>query len=356
MDVMISRREFIGKSGLAFGGLLLSAQWNSKLFARRSNREFDSVRFGIMADLHLDTKTENGMKMSAHSTACLKHTVDDLNREKDLNFVIVLGDLLLDGELENAKIVRENLKRLKMPAYVICGNHDFAPADESKRRVGFHYLKIDQFVEYFRDFGYGEEQRRYYAREILPGLRVIGLDACLPEAKTDWGGILPKAQLQWLDRQLSENADALNVIFMHHNFVRWGDDELPGGEKEDFCIDNDREVRRLLAKHRVPVVFSGHRHIGLNVKTEKDVNYFTVPSINSYPMRYSVFDITLEKINWKTPMVSLPAPVHVEARKNLLAADWWRNSQYRQPSVENDKKVLDFYENNKRMIDELKFS
>ena len=354
---MASRREFIKKSGIALGSVMLSGPIFTKVFAKGSRIDFGLKRFGIISDLHLDTKSKNGMKMSEYSTTCLQNTINDLNQEKDLEFVLVLGDLLLDGELENAKIVRDNLKRLEVPAYVICGNHDFAPADKSKRRIGFNYLNIDQFVEYFRDFGYGEEQQRYYAREILPGLRIIGLDACLPDEKSDWGGYLPETQLQWLDKQLSENANAVNIIFIHHNLFRWSHDEQTGGEKESFCIKNEVEARNLLAKHKkaVPVVFSGHRHIGLNLFTENEVNYFTVPSINSYPMRYCVFDITSEKISWKTPMVNLSAAKHLESRNNLLTAGWWRDSELRQRSTLTDSKVLELYENNKLIMGDLTF-
>ena len=35
---------------------------------------------------------------------------------------------------------------------------------------------------------------------------------------------------------------------MHHNFVRWSADELAGGPKQWFCIDNAAEARQNLLK------------------------------------------------------------------------------------------------------------
>lgn len=340
-----SRRDFLKLTGTSVIGAALSGNVITKLFARPGRIAFEPVRFAVIADSHLDTQSQNEMKMSAASIACLRQTVAALNAEENLSFVIVLGDLLLDGELENARVVRSSLQQLKMPAYVICGNHDFMPPDPKKRRTGFTYLKIDEFIEFFRDYGYGRAGKRYYAKQIVPGLRLIGLDACLPDDPVCWGGILPQEQLDWLDRQLSRNDDEINIVFMHHNFIRWSEDEQPGKSKAWFCIDNDGEARQILARHSqsAPVVISGHRHIGLRFKEENGVNYFVTPSINSYPLRYSVFTLSRFAISWKTPMVAVPETVHLEARENLLAAKWWRAARYKERSPANDAAVLEFY-------------
>ncbi|MCI5146841.1 MAG: Tat pathway signal protein, partial [Candidatus Electrothrix sp. AR3] len=277
----------------------------------------------------------------------LRRTVEDINQEGNLSFVLVPGDLLLDGEVKNLKVVKTWLDKLNVPYYVVAGNHDYIPAEPEKRREGFEYLTIEEFVQSFKGHGYDNSGKRYYAHQIAPGLRLIGLDACLPKIDK-WGGILPEAQLQWLDEQLTKHADELNLIFIHHNLIRWSIDELPGGRKQLFCIDNDTEVRALLAKHAqaAPVVLSGHRHIGLRLAEVYGVNYFTLPSLNSYPMRYTVFSLSNQAISWKTPMVSVSDSVHLEARQHILDGGWWRDTQFEKRTPHNDAAVLRFYENN----------
>ncbi len=356
MDNTLSRRDFLKMTGTTILGVTLSGNVLTKAFARPSSVTFNPVRFAVIADLHLDIDGENGMKMSAESVECLRRTVIDLNAEDDLAFVLVLGDLLLDGELENARVVKKYLDKLNMPSYVICGNHDFVPPDPKKHRAGFTYLTIDEFVAFFRGHGYNKSGSRYYAKPIVPGLRLIGLDACLPDNPNHWGGILPDEQLQWLDKQLSEYTDEFNLIFMHHNFIRWSEDEQPGRPMQNFCIDNDVEVKDLLSKHAnaAPVVISGHRHIGLRSKEENGVNYFVVPSLNSHPMRYSVFSLTPQSISWKTPMVTALETVHLEARNNLLKADFWRGEQFKARDMVNDMAVLNFYEKPDRIFGNIK--
>lgn len=346
MNNVLSRREFLQVTGASIVGAALSGNVLTKVFASPGGVAFNPVRFAVIADLHLDIKGENGMRMSAESVECLRKMVIDLNAEDNLDFVLVLGDLLLDGELENARVVKKYLDKLNMPSYVICGNHDFVPPDPKKYRAGFTYLTIDEFVTFFKGHGYDKSGKRYYVKQIVPGLRLIGLDACLPDNPKHWGGILPQEQMQWLDRQLSNHADELNLVFMHHNFIRWSEDEQPGGPMQYFCIDNEREVRKLFSKHAnaAAIAISGHRHVGLRYTEENGINYFVVPSINSHPMRYSVFTLTPQSISWKTPMVAVSETIHLEARENLLDAEWWRAKQYKVRNPKNDSAVLDFYE------------
>jgi hypothetical protein len=97
-------------------------------------------------------------------------------------------------------------------------------------------------------------------------------------------------------------------------------------------------------------VINGHRHIGLNVKEVNGVNYFTVPSLNSHPLRYSVFSLSNQAVSWKTPMVSIPETVHWEAKQNLLNSKLWRPTQFKERNAVNDSAVLQFYENNHKMF------
>ncbi|OAD20486.1 Metallophosphoesterase [Candidatus Thiomargarita nelsonii] len=351
-----SRRQFIKVGGISLIGTAVFANFGTRVFATSTNVPFDSVRFAVITDMHIDIKGKNKVKMSAISVKCLSETVVDLNREKDLSFVLVAGDLLLDGEWENALVVKNLLNKLTVPYYVICGNHDFVPINPKKHREGFHYLSVKDFVKFFKGHGYDNSGKRYYAHQIKPGLRLIGLDACLPTEQKKWGGILPKEQLKWLDKQLTSHADELNLVFMHHNLVRWSTDELIGGTKQWFCIDNEVEVRNIFSKHAkaAPVVISGHRHIGLNFKELNCVNYFSVPSLNSHPMRYSVFTISNLSVSWKTPMVNVPEYVHLEARQNLLNAKGWRLTQFKERNTINDSAMLQFLENNDMILGSIK--
>jgi len=347
MKKYLSRRSFIKTGGIALTAGAATLLTNTTSFATPAPKDFGAIRFAVISDPHVDTKGKNGMKMSAFSLECVENTVEALNADKDLTFVMVCGDLLLDGEWENAKAVKKALDRLDAPYYVVAGNHDFVPANPKKRRDGFTYMTIEDFVQYFRGHGYEKSGNRYYAREIVPGMRVIGLDANLPLDAKKWGGVVPADQLAWLDKELSAHKDAMHVVFIHHNVVRWSADELEGGPKQWFAVDNDAEVRAVFNKHtNAQVVISGHRHIALNLKELNGINYFASPSVNTHPMRYTVYDMNQNGISWQTPSVPMTTAQHLEARENLLGAKWWRASQFAERNAFNDMEVLSLYENN----------
>jgi len=320
---------------------------NTTSFATPAPKDFGAVRFAVISDPHADIKGKNGMKMSACSMDCVRNTVEALNLDENLAFVMVCGDLLQDGEWENARAVKSALDTLQAPYYVIAGNHDFAPVDTQKHRAGFTYMPIEDFVSYFEGHGYEESGNRHYAHEIVPGLRIIGMDANLPHDPKKWGGIVSADQLEWLDRELTSNKDAMHVIFIHHNLVRWSADELQGGPKQWFTVDNAAEVRAMLEKHaNAQVVISGHRHIALNLKELNGINYFVSPSVNTHPMRYTIYDLNQTGISWQTPSVPMTTAQHLEARENLLEATWWRATQFAERNAFNDMEVLSLYENN----------
>lgn len=111
--------------------------------------------------------------------------------------VILSGDCTDNGRPEAYALLRELLRPLTMPVYVILGNHDnraellaaFGPQGSAP---------LDGYAQYVVEAGL---------------LRLIALDTNVPNAG---GGALATAQLEWLDARLSEAPDQPTLIFMHH--------------------------------------------------------------------------------------------------------------------------------------------
>jgi hypothetical protein len=83
-------------------------------------------------------------------------------------------------------------------------------------------------------------------------LRISDLDACLPDEPVKWGGALSPEQLAWLDSKLTKHSREMNLIFMHHNFLAWSEDEMTGGPKQCFNIDNAAKVRATAEHFQAP--------------------------------------------------------------------------------------------------------
>src|SRR5690606_29872407 len=54
----------------------------------------------------------------------LRRTVEDLNNQKDIDFVILSGDVTEFGSDEELKLAKRILDGLTLPLYIVPGNHD----------------------------------------------------------------------------------------------------------------------------------------------------------------------------------------------------------------------------------------
>ncbi len=263
-------------------------------FISRKRTILKPVNFAVIADPHVHVR--------ADSYNLFRCAVKKLSSKKELSFIIFIGDLLRDGETENAEAVRNLLTTLETEVFVLRGNHDCRPADPQRRKAGVHYLEPDDFIRFFSDFGYGELKKPFYEKQVTSGLRLLALDACLPHEREKWGGILPAVQLNWLDTRLSSHRDQVNLVFIHHGLIHWSRDDREDESKRWYCIDNAREVQAVLEKNigATPVAVSGHRHIGLHTCELRGINYFTVPPLLSPAPRYTLFTVTSEQVSWES--------------------------------------------------------
>lgn len=194
---------------------------------------FDKAKFAVITDTHMALYGEDGMKMGSASVKIVENTVKALNEMEGLDFVVVTGDLLLDGEPWNLDLIKANLDELLVPYYVIAGNHDYAPASQAKPdKPPYVAVSKGAVVWTFQGHGY-KGANAWWGADPVPGLHLIGLDSNVP---THWGGHLPLAEIRWLDRQLYAYQDMINVVFCHHNFVPWHDEDEVGQKWDKFQV------------------------------------------------------------------------------------------------------------------------
>lgn len=298
---------------------------------------FKKAKFAVITDTHLALYGENGMKMGAASTEIVEKTVKALNKIDDLDFVVVTGDLLLDGEPWNLDLMKAYLDELRVPYYVICGNHDYAPAKQAKPdKPPYVAVSKATFIWAFQGHGY-RGANAWWGADPMPGLHLIGLDSNVP---THWGGHIPLSEMRWLDKELYANQDKVNVVFCHHNFVAWCKDDEFGGKFDKFQVDNAAEIRKIFEKYvpSVQLVLSGHRHIGLRHKKINGVNYIVNPAAVSYPNQYTLYTLTPNSVKYETKWVPIEKGIIEEAKVNLLKVEWWK------PTGTGDKEMLAFFE------------
>jgi 3',5'-cyclic AMP phosphodiesterase CpdA len=262
-------------------------------------------RFAVLSDPHVTLpETLVDYPGRAHlyelSQAALQAVLADL-RTSAIDFLLIPGDLTQNSERANHLWLRSELAAQPFPSYVIPGNHDTVRIESTPEVLG----QAD-FAHFWQDFGYGDSAGSDYAIEILPGVRLLGLDSNRIEG-TRVVGALSARQLTWVAAQLSAHPDAQWLVMVHHNLL----EHLPFQRSHPLLADYilpDEELARLLERHGVRFVFTGHLHIQ-DIARTGSLYDITTGSLVSYPHPYRL-------CTW------FDGALHVETRRLRSLPGW----------------------------------
>lgn len=177
------------------------------------------IKFVQLTDLHVSVGNENDF--------LLQNIIKEINNS-DFEFVVVTGDLTNRGADDELKQVHSILSELKIPYYVISGNHETNWSESA----GLTYKKIfreDRFV-----FSKGE-------------YLFIGFP-CGPYMKMG-DGFVKHEDVLWLDKTLKDSLKNNNKKVL--NFAHY---------PLDNSVSNYKEVLSVLEKYPTVASFCGHGH------------------------------------------------------------------------------------------------
>jgi predicted MPP superfamily phosphohydrolase len=251
-------------------------------------------RFGIISDPHIALPhtiwdSPHRFHLVEVSIPAIEQALDHLT-QLDLDFLLLPGDLTQHGEPENHAWLADRLSRLPFPAYVIPGNHDIPQGFATERSIG-----LTEFPRYYQKFGYKfgytDPEQPYYTCELLPGVRLIGLNSNFFDADGQQIGTgrLDAEQLIWLQQVLSQTAGEVVLVMVHHNVLEHlpGQSQNPMGQR--YMLSNAPELLALLRQAGVQLLFTGHLHVQ-DVAQQGNLYEITTGSLVSYPHPYRVLE------------------------------------------------------------------
>lgn len=193
---------------------------------------------GQITDLHVaaaGSPTDRRFRTAWHLERAVAH-VKALRPQPDV--LLITGDLVHDGTVEEYERLRALLDPLAMPLYLIPGNHD--DRDNLRATFGDHgYLP--------RDGGFIQ-----YTVESYP-VRLVGLDTLLEGSSR---GELCQTRLSWLEARLGEAPERPTLIFMHHPPLLTGLDSMDRSRVADA-----QRLGAVVARHpQIERIVCGHVH------------------------------------------------------------------------------------------------
>ncbi|GAB1541777.1 metallophosphoesterase [Scytonema sp. NUACC21] len=245
-------------------------------------------RFAIVSDLHIALphtiwNHPNRFHLVEVSIPAFDSVLEHLT-QLDLDFLLLPGDLTQHGEPENHAWVQERLSQLPFPVYVVPGNHDVPVLMADGQSIAF----VD-FPHYYRKFGYSDTDQLYYTCQLLPGVRLIGLNSNFFNDQGQQVGYLDSKQLRWLEAVLAASVDELVLVMVHHNVVEHLPNQLSHPMANRYMLNNAPELLRVLQHYGVKLVFTGHLHVQ-DVACSQGVYDITTGSMVSYPHPYRILE------------------------------------------------------------------
>lgn len=225
------------------------------------------IKFVQIADSHYAIDNEYSQKV-------LLETIENINKLKDVSFVIFTGDNINRPHTDNLINFTRTANKLNAPYYLAFGDHDvYKNGGMSK----LNYIKIVKD----NNFLYKPSKPNYVIKKKgFVFLVVDGAKEVIPGSI----GYYKESTLKWVDTQLTKYKKSPVVILQHFPLVE------PKEHRSHKTYEPEKYFE-ILNKHKnVIAIISGHYH--LNGETMKDgIYHISTPSLLMAPNYYKVIDI-----------------------------------------------------------------
>lgn len=206
-----------------------------------------------ITDLHLLANKEEEIG-GVYPYSTLKQVVSMVNRVKDIDCVIVTGDIAHHSEYEAYLHANELLSTIDSPVYWLQGNHDFAQV----------MLQVANRVKIKHDKSF-----------VIKETKFIMLQTVLRDevdlTKNRGRGLLFDYEFSFLKRELEEDNFKQAVIALHHPPL------LTNTWIDRRGLVNREEFLSIIENYpKVCLVLYGHQHLAQHTII-KGINYITAP-------------------------------------------------------------------------------
>lgn len=238
-------------------------------------------RFALVTDTHLK-------QTDPQNTLTLRKTVKDINNQKNLDFVIVAGDIADKGDRPSLQQAKQLLDSLKIPYYAIPGNHD----------TRYCKTATTTFDSVFVQHHFSFTHKGYF---------FIGFNT--GQGNGNNRGRVNQLELNWINQQLSNKPSHQPVIAITHFPI------------VTVQVDDSAKIISTLLKYNVKAILGGHYH------RNAVFDYAGVPGILTRTLQqslagksgYSIFEISDQiRVSERNPQTTssflwLTLPVNREA-------------------------------------------
>ena len=295
----------------------------------------EDINFFIASDLHHLSKsvyddgeafkkffsTSDG-KLIQYSTEILDCIKNDIELDKP-DFLILPGDLTTSGDkkshLELATLLKE-IEQLGTTVLVVPGNHDiknpWAREFQGSEVIKTPNISLKEWKQIYNPFGYEDalskdKDSSSYLVAPSKDLWILMIDSTISNEKSKnlypvKGGELSQKTIDWIKKcsKMANDNNAKLMAVMHHNLL-----DHSQIFKDNYTINNQKEVLDALLEANVKLALTGHIHIqDIKSYTENEKTIFDIgnSSVLVYPNQYGKLKFTPDiGYNYVTKKINL---------------------------------------------------
>ncbi|HVB96149.1 MAG TPA: metallophosphoesterase [Chloroflexota bacterium] len=239
-----------------------------------------AIRIAAIADIHCYEELRGR----------LRHELEPVNEEADV--LVIAGDVTLNGKVEEAQILAEELSGVRVPMVGVLGNHDYEKNQENAiaaelSRAGIVVLDGHTYVMRCRGRSVGFTGVKGFCGGF--GDRLVAPFGELPLKDFVRVGQIESSKLDaGLKALRVTNPTDFVVAIVHYAPVR---ETVLGESPELFPFLGNSSLSEPVDRYQPDVVFHGHAHYGSPVgSTARGVPVYNVarPLVRSFVVHYLV--------------------------------------------------------------------
>src|SRR5450432_516115 len=310
--------------------------WVDPVYLGNGSHGGDQLKIAIVSDIHLmdpsllKSNAATGVAFQAYldqdpkllefSDPIFRQFITQILAEKP-DILLVPGDLTKDGEKVSHASMVKFLKKISdahIKVFLVPGNHDVnnpeAVQYDGDNATPIGSINATEFSALYAGYGYAnsisrDPQSLSYVSQAMPGLWILGLDACEYENNTTIaivGGRLKPETKQWALHWIAEAKKRHIAIFgmMHHGIVEHytGQNQLDPG----YVIDDYETVAHDFTMAGLNIMFTGHYHANdITSRQDGDKILYDIEtgSLVTAPIPYRIITVKGNKMHISTSYV-----------------------------------------------------
>lgn len=223
-----------------------------------------TINTAVVSDIHL--KPSDDPYVFTESEKNLIFAVESINKNKDIDFTVFLGDNIDKSTPESLESFMNIVKNLKKPYYMVFGNHD-----------AYHAGGIDKddFIKEVCKYSKYQDKKEtsfyFKAGKKAYGLVADGSSYVVPGRH---GRYLPEL-LKEIERLFKHKKTSIILIYQHFPLVD------PNDNPSHTTLDKENYLKLISKYKNIVYIATGHFHHEKVTVDENGIYHISVPALGS---------------------------------------------------------------------------